>query len=96
MLHGELTEIDIELYDDENRIINLNDGRKFYLNKELFIVIVEIIPKKDRIYNFLEIDQNLFQPDSENIFEKGSVYILHNPPKNKVISYGIVKSIKRT
>ena len=46
MLHGELTENDIELYDDENRIINLNDGRKFYLNKELFIVIVEIIPKK--------------------------------------------------
>ena len=94
MLHGELTEIDIELYDDENRIINLNDGRKFYLNKELFIVIVEIIPKKDLINNFLEIDNNLFLPDSETMFEKGSAYILHNPSQNKVISYGIIKSIK--
>ena len=94
MLHGELTEIDIELNDNENRLINLNDGRKIYLDKELFIAIVEIIPKKDRIYNFLEIDHNLFLPDSETIFEKGSAYILHNPPQNKAISYGIIKSIK--
>ena len=93
MLHGGLTEFGIELNNNENRIINLNDGRKFYLNKELFIVIVEIIPKKDLIYNFLEIDQNLFQPDSEKIFEKASAYILHNPPQNKVISYGIIKSV---
>ena len=82
IVHDGLTEFGIGLNENENRTIKLNEGRKFFLEKQLSIAIVEIIPKKDRIYNFLKLDDNLFLSDSEKIFEKKSVYILHNPPQN--------------
>ena len=88
----ELNEIYIKL-NNENKVIKLNDGRKIFRNRELSVAIVEIIPQKDHIYDFLELDPNIFQQNSEKIFEKISVYILQIPIENKIVSFGIIKSI---
>jgi hypothetical protein len=36
--------------------LNLNEDREIYLNKELRIIIIEILPDIDNINNFLEVD----------------------------------------
>jgi len=92
MLSDESNEICIKL-NNENKVIKVNEGRKVFRDRKLSTAIIEIIPQKDLIYDFLEIDQNIFQQNSENIFEKVSAYILHNPNENKIITFGIIKSI---
>ena len=92
MLSDESNEIGIKL-NNENKVIKVKDGRKIFRDRELSTAIIEIIPQKDLIYDFLEIDQNIFQQNSEEIFENVSAYILHNPNENKIITFGIIKSI---
>jgi len=92
MISDETNEICIKL-NEEDKLIKMNNERKIYINREFSIAIVEIIPKKDLIYDFLEIDQNIFQQNSEEIFNKVSIYILHIPNENKIISFGTIKSI---
>ena len=38
----------------------INDGRKYLVNEKYKTTIIEIIPKKDNIYQLLEFDQNMF------------------------------------
>ena len=92
MISDETNEICIKL-NGENKLIKINNERNKYKNREFSIAIVEIIPKKDLIYDFLEIDQNIFQQNSEEIFNKVSIYILHITNENKIISFGTIKSI---
>ena len=44
---------------NEEKSIYLNDRIK-YTNKEDDVTIIEINPEKDCIYNFLELDENIF------------------------------------
>ena len=73
------------------KIIKSNDNRKIFSNKELDVTIIEIIPKEDHIYDFLRLDENIFQKDS-NVLEGDSIYILHHNFEEKIISYGIIKA----
>ena len=56
--------------------IKINDNRLIYANKNLDITIIEINPEIDCIYDFLEIDINIFY--DENNIKKHSIYILQN------------------
>ena len=58
----------------EMKKITIEKDRKVFSNKEYDITIIEIIESKDNIYNFLEIDNNIF--NNISIFEKSSVYLL--------------------
>jgi len=57
------------------------------------ISIIEIIPEKDHIYEFLMLDDNLFKDYSDKLFYDESIYILHYNSQSKIISYGILKNL---
>ena len=82
-------------YDNpNNKYLDLND-RKIYTNKEYDITIIEIIPHKDNIYNFLEIDKQIYQKNC--IYNNDSIYIIQNPlienRQKAVVSYGILNKL---
>jgi len=70
---------------NEFKIINLNNKRKIYSSKkdEYDIMIIRIKENEDEINNFLEIDQNIFKYNSENLYKDDSIYILHYPNGDK-------------
>ena len=72
----------------EKKIINIKDNRMIYTNKEYDITIIEINPDKDFIYNFLELDENIFK--QEQIFLRKSIYTVQC---DKRVSFGVLKNI---
>ena len=81
----------LNIYINNNmRTINISKKSKIYSsnNKEYDIMIIQL-HQSDEIKNFLEIEQNIFNYDSENIYRNESIFVLHFP-KNEyaMISYG--------
>ena len=77
----------------EMKKITIEKDRKVYTNREYDITIIEIIESKDNIYNFLEIDQNIF--NNISVFEKSSVYLLFYSKDNySRVSFGTIKRIE--
>jgi len=84
--------INIRFDGGENRIINIKNDRKVYINKDSQITIIEI-KEKDGIINFLELDKNIYNPD---FFRNESIYFLYflgNEDTGRV-SFGILHDIK--
>ena len=82
--------------DDEQfeKKIKIEHKRKTYTDEKLDITIIEIIPNKDEIKNFLEIDENIFSNTYENIYKKKEIYLLQYPlGKASSHSEGIVNNI---
>jgi len=75
--------------------IDINDDRKIYSNKEYDISIIEINPSKDKIYDFLEIDENIFEIKEYYYYYK-DIYILQyckiNTGFKKYVSYGKMRN----
>ena len=68
--------IKVSLNDNkEKKIINIK-GRKIYTSEKYDTTIIEINSEEDKIYNFLELDEDIY--DDINIF-KNSIYILQYP-----------------
>ena len=86
----DLKEISLEI-NDSLKIIELNEERKTFTDLYLNITIVEIIPEKDHIYDFLMLDDNLFKDYSIEMSKNESIYILHFDFNSKIISYGAIK-----
>ena len=87
--------IKITLNDDNiNKTIILNN-RKIYTNKEYDITIIEIKYEKDKINNFMELDEKIFNEDSEILYNNNhSIYIPQYLNGDKaVVSYGIINKI---
>jgi len=76
---------------DEDISIKIDDSRIRYTNseKDIDITIIEIKPVKDKINNYLEIDE---QELTENQYIKSSIYILHYP-NEKYVSYGLINEL---
>ena len=52
-------EIKLSLNNDKiKKTIKIDKNRKIYMNKEYDTTIIEINPEKDKINNFLELDEN--------------------------------------
>ena len=72
--------------------IKLNKDRKVYSssNNEYDIMILKINENDDiQNINYLELDNNLFERNSELAYEDSSIYILHNPMWKEIkVSYG--------
>ena len=88
----DLKEISLEINECE-KIIELNEERKTFTDLYLNITIVEIIPEKDHIYDFLMLDDNLFKDYSIEMSKNESIYILHFDFNSKIISYGNIKQM---
>ena len=77
----------------EMKKIAIGKNRKVFTNRKYDITIIEIIESKDNIYNFLEIDNNIF--NNISIFEKSSVYLLFYSKDNySRVSFGTIKKIE--
>ena len=79
---------------DKLQFLTINKKNKIYssLQKEYDIIIIKI--EEDEITNYLEIDENIFTKDSENLYTNESIYILHYPQAGKAsvsFGYGIEK-----
>ena len=77
-------------------------------NKEIIIEIDDIIYKdkindisiikiknNNNIIKYLEIDDKLFEKESEIYYKNESIYILQNIKNNALVSYGIIKEINK-
>ena len=79
-----------------HRELNLNNRIK-YTNKEYNITIFEI-KETDKIYNFLELDDNIMisilnNENRNRVYIDGTIYLLHYPEGELSISYGVVNNI---
>ena len=81
--------------DKEIIIIDLKITREIYCNKDYDITLIEI-NEKDKIEEYLELDDNLFKEGAEIIYVDKSIYILHYPDgKEAKVSYGLLNNIDK-
>ena len=79
----------IKIYYD-NKIIEIElENRKKYTNKEYDITIIEI-KEKDKIEDYLEIDEEIMKEGAIKSYIKESIYVLQYK-EEKLVSYGILK-----
>ena len=80
----------LKIYINNNStIININKNSIIYSSiiKQYDIIIIKL--NKNEIKDFLEIDENIFNINSENTYKDEQIYILHYPKSAKAsISYG--------
>ena len=81
----------ITIYYDDKYIDIILEDRKKYTNKEYDITIIEI-KEKDKIEDFLEIDEEIMKEGAIKSYIKESVYVLQYK-EEKSVSYGILKNI---
>jgi len=75
--------------------IKINENSKIYssIRNEYDIMIIKLEEEKD-IYHYLDLDEHIFDENSEDIYENKSIYILHYPNGDKIhisFGYGIQK-----
>ena len=63
----------------EEKNISLNDSRIYYTDENINITIIEINPKLDGINSFLDIDDNIFKENIEQIYTNKNIYIIEKP-----------------
>ena len=88
--------LNLSLNDEKETItIDLKIERKTYFNKDYDITLIEL-NDGDKIKDYLELDDNLFQDNSELIYENKSIYTLHyKNGKNVCVSYGLLHNINK-
>ena len=89
--------ITISLNDNkEFKHIEIDNSRKLFTNEELDVTIIEIKANKDKINEFLEIDELVYKNDEylKDIFASSSLYTLNYPEgSNVVVSYGLLSQL---
>ena len=65
--------------DKIEKILNLKVARKIFENKDLDTFIIEIKPNFDKIYDFLDIDENIFDSNYNEKYKNITAYILQYP-----------------
>ena len=93
---GENKKLNLSLNEEkETKIIDLSIERKTYFNKEYDTTMIEL-KDEDNIKDYLELDDNLFQDNSEKIYKNQSIYTLHyQNEKNACVSYGLLHNIDK-
>ena len=81
--------LNLSLNDEkETKTIDLSIERKTYFNKEYDTIELK---DEDKIKDYLELDDNLFQDNSEKIYKNQSIYLLnYQNDKNACVSYGLL------
>ena len=73
---------------NEEKEIKIDKSRKIY--KDNNIIIIEIKPNKDKIYNYLELDENEIYKENK---EYKSIYIIHIYNEEISVSYDIMNEM---
>ena len=80
---------------DKNKLIHkdikIDKDRLVYTSEKFDTTIIEIKKEKDEIYNYLELDNDIFEDNSNVLYYNNTIYILHYPG-NKIasVSYGLL------
>ena len=90
--------IDEKFYSNNNmikvllkeKLIPIEFGNIYYINKDLNISIIEI--KENKLINILDIDDNIYKKNSEKYLSKDSIYIIHYN-NDTCVSYGIINNL---
>ena len=95
VINLEMEKITISINNNkEIKEIELND-RITYTNKEYDITIIEI-KDKDKINNYLELDENIMQKGANKLYINNTIYIIQYPGGQKLgVSYGILNRINK-
>ena len=77
-------------FDDDKieKMINLKEPRKVFEKKELDTFVIEIKPNIDKIYEFLDIDENVFDNNYNQKYRNIAAYVLQYP-KGIISSYSV-------
>ena len=69
-------------FSDKNKkiSISLDQSRKTFFNKYFNITFIEILPKKDKINNFMDIDYYILTGNLNNRYKNKQIYIFQYPP----------------
>ena len=79
-----------------NRPKEIKFGRTRFINKDLSLYIIEIVDNKIENVNFLDIDNKIYEEETEMFYNKESIYIIQiNNKKEKVVSYGILNNLHK-
>ena len=75
---------------DKYDTININENSKIYSSiRDKYDIMIIKLKEEKNMYNYLELDEHLFEEDSEDIYKTKSIYILHYPSGNKAhVSFG--------
>ena len=89
-------EINLLLNDEKEKIIiDLEIEREIYFNEDYDITLIEL-KETDEKEDYIELDDNLFQDNPENIYKDKSIYVLQYPKeKNACVSYGLLNNIDK-
>ena len=75
--------------------ININENSKIYSSiRDKYDIMIIKLKDENNKYNYLDLDEHLFDEDSEDIYKNKSIYIIHYPNDDKVhvsFGYGIQK-----
>ena len=85
-------QIKISLNNDKViKFIIIDKERKLYFSpKNEYDIMIIRLKGEDEIYNYLELDDNIYNNNSEMLYKNDSIYILHYPKeKNILVSYGL-------
>ena len=75
--------------------IDLSFERKTFYHKNYDITLIEL-KDGNKVKDYLELDNNLFQDNSEIIYKNKSIYLLHYlNEKNACVSYGLLHNIDK-
>ncbi len=88
--------LNLSLNDEkETKSIDLSIERITYFNKDYDITLIEL-KDEDKIKDYLELDDNLFQDNSELFYKNKSIYTLHyQNGENACVSYGLLHNIDK-
>ena len=77
--------------------VEIEFGEARYLNKSSGLSIVEIKEVKEKKIKFLELDDNLYENESQIIYRRESIYIInYYDENNSFITYGIINDINNS
>ena len=79
---------------NEEKKIKIDKSRKKYINPDLNIAIIEIKPNKDKIYNYLDLNEKNIYKNIENLdYRNKLVYIIDYQNEKARVTYNLISHI---
>ena len=78
-----------------NELNKIEVGNGKYFNKEYDLAVIQI--KENNKINYFEIDDNIYEKEIENYYNKESIYIINYNDKNDIqVAYSIINNINNS
>ena len=85
-------------FNNEVKEIKIDNSRKIRHGEKFDITIIEIKPNRDKIYNYLEINENDIYKNEKFLeleYKKREIYIIYYENEEVNVSYGLINEMKK-